>query len=106
MPKPRSVRKAPAFWLVSSTSGLNSFDFKYYNLKYNIFDVLNKLLTRFFEFPEETNFTVANAIFRFYSELNTAFIVKEISPFLLGFIQKCERRDAYVFFSLEGVRVF
>ena len=67
--------------------------------------MLNKLLTRFFERPEQTDFTVANAIFRFYSELNSAFIVKEVAPFLMSLLEKCERESAGVFFSLEGVRV-
>ena len=67
--------------------------------------MLSKILARFLERPEEGSFVVANGIFRFYSELNSAFLVQEVAPFLLGCLERCERRAAGAFLALEGVRV-
>jgi len=89
----------------SSTSELRSFDFKYYNLKYNLFDVLNKLLLKFMSSGETPNMMVVNSIFKFYSELNSAFQVQEVIPFLLRVFGQYRSQDKANFFSLDGVKV-
>ena len=88
-----------------STSSVNSFDFKYYNLKYNVFDVLKKLLLQSFENAEHSELFIINAIFRFYSGLNSAFQVNEIVPFLLKTLGGTNQRVLYRFFVLDGVKV-
>ena len=100
-----SEKRAPVSWPLLSTSYLISFDCKYYNLKYNVFDILNKILLNFFDNKKHQNSLVINAIFKFYSELNSAFQISEIIPFLLRIFNQYSDTEMGVFFSLDGVKV-
>ncbi len=67
--------------------------------------MVNKILLRFFKEKDWANFMVVNAIFKFYSELNSAFQVREIVPFLLRILNEYADTELAVFFSLDGVKV-
>ena len=69
------------FWPKSSTSELNSFDFKYPSLKCNVVEVLDRVFGDAFRKDGQNDFAMLDSILLFFSQLNSVFLVDVMGPF-------------------------